>query len=147
MSITPQEQMQSAEITAETLSGVNDGLEQALEGATDLVEGIDASQHPDPAAAAQTIRFHINAAASMAANLAEANREYHADGMERYQAESGRKTQRPADESTDFGGDRRELVEQIARALAGSGFGSGTIVVVRTEVEDESEDGPGISLH
>lgn len=142
--MTPKEQIQSAELTQESLDTINANISDAVAESLHLISAIDNEQHPEPSAAAQTIAFHLASAQSMANHLERLNNQFGADGQRRYEEERFAETQAQGRESARSAGDSRELVEQIARTLAESGLGSGTILVVRTEVEDPEDSEPTV---
>lgn len=136
--MTPEERIQSSQTTDNMLNQILEGMNQSTDVLEDLIEGIDAEDHPTPAAALEAVAWHLEAAEHLLGYVADLNYDYGDKARKELQ-------EREAAERPD-GEHRHTVIDQIERVMANLGDGESALLVIR-KVPDSEESKVGEVFH
>lgn len=134
MTMTPSEQIASAEATAAFMEDFLEDINSLVENAREYRSNVSQEEFPKINYAATALETYLNHAQATAKFINRENVDFHRDGQRRLAEEQ--KAAADAAKATSAADARRALIERIAAELENVDIGANTNVVVHLAVID-----------
>jgi len=129
LSLSPEERLQSAELTDQKLADINEALEESGSQLEDLIDNVSEEQHPVPHTVLSTAMRYMALASQALETVGNLNHEYAAQAAAELEA-----TQPTTGEH------RNPVVDQVERIMADLDVGESALLVIRKAPDSEKSD-------